>query len=121
MLSLSKHGERNTSILRQAQDEVLPMTYIPSPQPLSPWERGLALSWLLAQGDDIIVIPGTKKSNPGRKSRRLVGRPDAGRYRADIGGAAAGRRRGRPLSAIDDAKSKPVAAENRGKRDQDGK
>jgi aryl-alcohol dehydrogenase-like predicted oxidoreductase len=28
----------------------------------------LALSWLLAQGDDIIVIPGTKKIEPRKKT-----------------------------------------------------
>ena len=41
MLSLSKYETYNTSILRQAQDEVLCMNYFPSPQPLSHEERGL--------------------------------------------------------------------------------
>ena len=41
MLSLSKYEGHNTSFLRQAQDEVLCMNNIPSPQPLSRGERDL--------------------------------------------------------------------------------
>ena len=40
MLSLSKYEAGDTSILRQAQDEVMCEDYLPSPQPLTPEERG---------------------------------------------------------------------------------
>ena len=74
----------------------------------------LALAWVLARGDDIVPIPGTKRrryleENAEARADRALGR----RARADRRDRTAGRRRRRALSRAGDGERQPLARRQR--------
>jgi aryl-alcohol dehydrogenase-like predicted oxidoreductase len=75
----------------------------------------LALAWVLAQGDDLVVIPGTKRRvylEQNVAATEIVLTPDELRRLDEL--APAGVAGGRPLPARDDGTARPVICRNVG-------